>query len=189
MKNTIKILFLLLIFISTVISCKKKDDPKPSDPQNNNEEELITTLKLILTEDGTSNVSTFQFADLDGSGGNAPTVDNIVLEAGKTYHGKIILLDQTKSPADSISNEVEEEADEHQFFFEVTTANLTISYTDFDSHGVPLGLFPDVVTGAASSGTLKVTLKHQPELKPTSGMGDSTKGETDVEVTFNVTIN
>lgn len=188
MKNILKLLSVAVIFTIVALSCKKKDDPKPSNPHNTNEEELITTLKLILTEDGTSNVSTFQFVDLDGAGGNAPTVDQIVLEAGKTYHGRIILLDQTKSPEDSISNEVGEEADAHQFFYTVSSANLTVSYTDFDTHGVPLGLYPDLVTGTAGTGTLKITLKHQPDQKPTSGTGDSSIGETDVEVTFDVTI-
>ncbi len=188
MKKIVKNTILLLILALLAFACKKKDDPKPSDPKDTNEEELITTLKLILTEDGTSNVSVFQFADLDGPGGNAPVQDNIVLEAGKLYHGEIILLDQTKTPADTISHEVEEEADEHQFFFTVNGADLTVTYTDYDSHGVPLGLLPQLTTGAAGSGTLKVTLKHQPEVKPTSGNGDITKGETDIEVTFNVTI-
>ncbi len=180
---------MVLLVMLLAFSCKKKDDPKPSNPPNTNEEELITTLKIMFTEEGTGTVSVFQFADLDGSGGNAPTQDQIVLNAGKTYHGRIILLDQTKSPVDSISNEVEEEKNAHQFFYTTTGDNLSVSYTDFDDHGVPVGLFPDFVTGVAGSGTLKVVLKHQPDLKPTSGMGNSSIGETDVEVIFNVTIN
>ncbi len=184
-KNTVLLLMMLLV----MVACKKKDDPKPANPIDTNEEELITTLKLVLTEDGTANVSTFQFVDLDGPGGNAPTQDNMVLSAGKTYHGEIFLLDQSKSPVDSISNEVKEEADEHQFFFTVDGANLTPSYTDYDSKGVPLGLKPDFITGAASTGTLKVTLKHQPGTKPVSGNGDSAQGDTDIEITFAVTIN
>lgn len=189
MKKILNNALILFIAILAIVACKKKDDPKPSNPQSDDDQELITAMKLVLTEDGTGTVSSFQFSDPDGPGGNAPTQDNIVLSANKTYHGRIILLDQTKSPVDTISNEIEEKKDEHQFFFTVTGANLTSSYTDYDTHGVPVGLFPDFVTGAASTGTLKVTLKHQPEVKPKTGSGDITKGETDIEVTFNLTIN
>lgn len=171
-----------------IFSCKKKNDPIPKAPQNPNEAELITTLKIIFTEQISGNVSAFSFRDIDGPGGNAPTKDIIQLDASKTYSGRIILLDETKSPVDSISNEVEEEKDDHQFFFTVTSANLTSSYTDYDTHGVPLGLYPNFVTGSASTGKLKVVLKHQPDIKPNSGNGNASIGETDIEVEFDVTI-
>jgi hypothetical protein len=177
------------VLVVLLFSCNKKNDPKPEDPQDPNETELITTVKLILTEQSSGNVSVFKFTDLDGPGAASPTKDNIVLEANKTYHGQIILLDQTKSPVDSVSNEVYDERDDHQFFFIVTSANLTVNYTDYDTHGVPVGLRPDFLTGNVSTGKLKLILKHQPGMKPTSGMGDISKGETDVEVVFNVTIN
>src|SRR5688572_22097059 len=124
MKKLMKHLVLVLSFSSIILSCRKKDDPIPSNPQNPNEEELITTLKLILTEDGTGTVYTFVFKDLDGDGGNSPVKDNIVLPANKTYAGQVVLLDETKNPVDSISNEVLEEGDEHQFFYTITSVNL-----------------------------------------------------------------
>ncbi len=189
MKKIIKNLVLVVVVTAVLFSCKKKDDPKPEKPQDPNEGELVTTVKLILTEQVSGDVLVFKFVDTDGPGGNSPVKDNIVLDANKTYSGRIVLLDETKSPVDSISNEVYKERDEHQFFFTVTSANLVVSYTDYDTHGVPVGLLPNLVTGNASTGTLKLVLKHQPSIKPTSGMGDSTKGETDVEVTFNVTLN
>jgi len=191
MKTVILKSIIILFAFSAFLSCRKKDEPKPQNPTDTNEEELITTLKLILTEDGTANESIFIFKDLDGAGGSAPTIDNIVLSANKTYNGRIVLLDESKTPADSISNEVQEEGDEHQFFFTVTGANITHQYKtgDVDSKGVPIGLEPIFVTGVASTGTLKVVLKHQPDSKPTSGLGDSSKGETDIEVDFNVVIN
>jgi hypothetical protein len=190
MKKIIMYSVASLFVITVLFSCRKKDDPKPFNPPNLNEEELITTMKLILTEDGSGAVYSFIFKDIDGEGGNAPTIDNIVLPANKSFTGEIVLLDESKTPADSISNEVKEEGDEHQFFFTVANANLVHSYAvgDFDSHGVPIGLNPKFTTGVASTGTLKVILKHQPELKPKSGSGDSSKGETDIEVIFNVTV-
>jgi hypothetical protein len=181
----------ILMLTAVVVACKKKkDDPKPEDPHQHNDSELVTTLKLILTEEGTTNETVFIFRDLDGDGGNLPEIIAPTLKANTTYHGELVLLDETKSPAEDISEEVKEEGDEHQFFFEVTGAELTHSYiaSDVDANGVPVGLYPKFVTGAASTGTLKVILKHQHDVKPVSGNGDSSKGETDIEVEFNISI-
>ncbi len=180
---------IILFVCIALFSCHKGNDPKPEDPQKPNEEELITTVKLILTEQISGDVSVFKFTDIDGPGGISATKETIVLDANKIYNGKIILLDQTKYPVDSISYEVNEESEDHQFFFTVSSADLSVAYTDYDDHGVPLGLFPDLTTGNAGNGKLKIILKHQPGIKPTSGIGDSTVGETDVEVSFKVIIN
>lgn len=180
---------LLSLFSLMILSCKKKDDPKPDAPQDPNEAELITSVKLILTESVSGNETSFEFLDVDGQGGINPTKQTIVLSANKTYSGKIVLTDKTKIPFVSISDEVSKEKEEHQFFYTVSDADLTVSYTDFDANGVPVGLRPSFVTGNIGSGTLKVVLKHQPGIKPLSGLGDVTKGETDVEVTFDVIIN
>jgi hypothetical protein len=177
----------MMLFISlSMFNCKKDKDDAPS-PQNPNEQEQITTLRLIVSE-GSTVVDTFSFTDIDGPGGNAPTIENIALRANKNYTATVLLLDQSKNPVDTISNEVAEEDDEHQFFYTVSGANLTVTPTDVDANGVPVGLEASFVTGAASTGNLTVVLKHQPDVKPTSGNGDSTLGETDVEVTFAVNI-
>ena len=190
MKNMFINSIVLVSLVLALFSCKKKDDPKPDLPVNPNEQELITTMKLILTETGAGTVYTFVFKDLDGEGGNAPTIDNIVLPANKSFTGQVVLLDESKNPADSISVEVKEEGDEHQFFYTIANANLTHSYAsgDVDGNGVPIGLKPSFSSGNASTGTLTVVLKHQPEVKPTSGNGDISKGETDIEVEFNVSV-
>lgn len=183
---TIAVLFMLLLS-----SCKRDKDSVKT-PPNGNGQELITTVKVILTNvANSSDVRTVEFNDLDGPGGNAPTIGSLTLAAGEVYEGEVILLDRTKVPEDSISNEVYEERDEHQFFYTVSGADLTITYesTDLDDNGVPLGLYPKFTVGPTTgTGTFTVILKHQPGLKPTSGNGDITLGDTDVEVTFDVTI-
>ncbi len=179
----------LFIFLSfSLFNCKKNKDDAPT-PQAPNEQEQITTLHLIVKEGGML-VDTFSFKDLDGPGGNAPTIETISLTASINYSATLLLLDQSKNPVDTISNEVEEEKNAHQFFYEITTANLTAQYNDVDDNGVPLGLETLMTTGTASTGTLKVTLKHQPSgIKPTTGNGDSSLGDTDVEVVFDVIVN
>ncbi|MDF2455512.1 MAG: hypothetical protein K0R51_1505 [Cytophagaceae bacterium] len=179
---------LILSFVLLVSSCKRNDDDAPT-PQDQNEEELITTVSLIIKENGVL-VDTFSFKDSDGVGGEAPTIEDITLDANKTYTCTLLLLDETKNPVENISEEIEEENDEHQFFFHPSAGtNLTVNYLDFDDNNVPVGLETELVTGAASSGTFRVVLKHQPGVKPTTGdTGNEALGETDVEVEFDVTI-
>lgn len=188
-----KILILItsIILFGSVVSCKKEKDPSPSDPVNPNESELITTLMLIIT-DPSMDKDTVYFRDLDGEGGNAPTIETINLINGTSYSCEVVLLDETKNPADTISEEVAEEADVHQFFYSVSNGlPLSASYAsgDVDVNGVPLGLFPQLETAGTGSGSLTIILKHQGDDKPDSGQGDAALGDTDIEVTFPVSIN
>lgn len=174
-----------LMTLLTVTSCTVDEPVAP------NEEEIITTLRYILTPVGGGDVVTFEFQDLDGDGGNAPSVVDGTLAANKTYTGNIELLNEAVSPVEDITVEIRAEAEEHQFFYETTAANLTIGYNDSDANNQPIGLETAVNTGAATTGTLTITLRHEP-LKSAANVstGDITNagGETDIEITFNVTI-
>ena len=163
------------------IACEK---PNPIVP---NEEELITTLTYTLTPtDGDTAVS-LSFNDLDGTGGNNPVVMGGTLKANKTYTGTLNLLNESASPAESITDEIEEEKEEHQFFFQSNISNVNITYNDQDANGHPVGLSTTLTTGAASSGSITIILRHEPNKSgaDVSG-GDITNagGETDIEVTF-----
>lgn len=186
MKNTKKLLWALpLLAIASLTSCEKND------PEIPNQEEVITTLRYTLTPDGGGSDVIFQFQDVDGDGGNAPVITNGNLAANTTYSGSLLLLNETESPADTISNEVANEAVDHQFFYKVDGFNGTFAYADADANGNPIGLASTIETGTASSGTLTITLRHQPDKFATgASSGDITNagGETDIEVTFDVTI-
>jgi hypothetical protein len=188
MKNSTVIIRITgLVFISTLLlNCKKSKDEAPT-PQNPNEQEQITTLRVIIKE-GSTVVDTFSFRDIDGPGGNAPTIETIRLLANKNYSARLLLLDQSKVPAQNISNAIVKEKNEHQFFFTPTSVDLTVLYNDSDDYGVPLGIETLINTGAASTGTLRVLLKHQPNVKPKTGNGNSSLGATDIDVTFDVVI-
>ncbi|MBK7753909.1 MAG: hypothetical protein IPI41_15275 [Flavobacteriales bacterium] len=84
-----------------------------------------------------------------------------------------------------------EEGVDHQFFFQPAGANITFAYSDADANGNPIGLQTTMASGTASVGSLKVTLRHEPD-KTAAGVasGDITNaaGETDIEVTFPVVI-
>jgi hypothetical protein len=153
------------------------------------ENEIITTVKLNFTSGGTT--QTFVFNDPDGDGGNAPTkFDNISLKPNTSYKLTVELLDESKTPAESITEEVEEESDEHLFVFTPSpTSLLTYTYGDKDARNFPIGLTGTVQTGAAGTGKLKVQLRHQP---PVNGKevkdGTPIPGSDDVNLDFNLSI-
>ena len=163
-------------------ACKKdKEDPKPDD-----DNEQITTVTYVLTPTTTGGATaTVTWRDTDGTGGNAPTIGTLNLKANTTYTGAINLLDETKSPVVNTTDEISKEKDDHLFFYEPTPAGLLgITRTDRDSKNLEVGLATRLVTTAAGTGTLKITLRHQPGVKN----GTYAPGDTDAEVTFPVTV-
>ncbi len=182
--KTIKLLSLFAFAGLVLTSCSDDDDA----PEIINEEELITTLTVTLTPSTGGTAITLQTRDLDGDGPNPPVVTvSGDLVAGTSYNGAIVLLNETESPAEDITEEVEEESDEHQFFYTVGGGlDATTTYGNFDGAGNPLGTEFSLSAVSASSGTLTFTLRHEPN-KPNSGLSDA-GGETDIEATFNVEI-
>ena len=178
-------IFKYALLASTLIfaSCSDDDDNTP-DPVN--EEEVITTMTITL--DSGSDQVELQFQDLDGDGPDPATVTvSGPLNANTVYDGSIILLNETEMPAENITEEVEEEDDEHQFFYTVGSGLAAqTEYANFDGDGNPLGTTFILTTGAASSGSLTFTLRHEPN-KPNSGLEDA-GGSTDIEVSFNLVV-
>ncbi len=168
-----------LFFVATLLlvsSCG--DDPEPV-----NEEELITTVILRFSSPGAATQS-FTWRDLDGDGPNQPVIQTITLSANTTYSVAIELLNESETPAEDITEEIDEERDEHLFCFEPSESiNLAISRTDTDGT-YEVGLESEWETGNSSTGEVTVILKHQPGIKN----GTCTPGEVDVEATFPVTI-
>ena len=184
MKN-LKLLAILFISALTITSCS--DDH----PDHQHEEEVITTMKVVLTPTSGTAV-TLESKDLDGDGPKPPVITPGTLAANTTYNGVITLLNETKTPAENVTEEVEEEAKEHQFFFKATNLNSTFSYAGKnDADGNPVGIEFSLTTGAAGTGSYTITLRHEPN-KSAAGVkqGDITNagGETDIEVVFPITI-
>ncbi|MEZ4797790.1 MAG: type 1 periplasmic binding fold superfamily protein [Flavobacteriaceae bacterium] len=189
MKTIFKFLPFLLL-TAFIASCSDDDSPAPV-----NEEEVITTLRITFTPQGGGTQVVFQSQDLDGDGPNAPVVSIVGdLQTGTTYNGAVEVLNELETPAEDITEEVMEEDDEHQFFYTITGgAGPAITYNDSDGDGNPVGLSIILTTGANSTiNVLTVTLRHEPD-KDASGVSDgditNAGGETDVEATFNFTVN
>ena len=180
--KTIKLLSILFIASILFTSCDN-DDPEPV-----NEEEVITTMTATLTPVSGGGTIVLKTKDLDGDGPDAPVVTvSGSLAANTTYNGVMEVLNETESPAEDITEEVKDEADEHEFFYTSDVSGLSITKTDTDGNGNPLGVETSLTTGSAGSGTLTVILKHEPT-KPNSGSSASAGGSTDVEVSFNITV-
>ncbi|WP_047415770.1 hypothetical protein [Cellulophaga sp. Hel_I_12] len=179
-----KIQFLAAFLFAGLLLTSCDDDENPIAI---NEEEVITTLTATLTPVGGGTTITLQTRDLDGEGPNDPVVTvSGNLMAGAVYNGTLVLLNETLNPAENITDEVEEESNEHQFFFTIGGLDATAVSANNDSDGNPLGTMFTLTAGAASTGTLTFTLRHEPK-KPNTGLADA-GGETDVSATFNVTI-
>lgn len=179
-----KSLFLLTVIITLFSACKKDEDLVPVPQPVQNESEVITTFKITFVDSAnTSNIHVATFRDPDGEGGVAPDIfDTIQLQPNTTYYASIVLLNELSSPVDTISNEVLEEANDHQFFFTFSGVSITQSYMDFDTNTppLPIGLSSKWKTGAATNGSSQIILKHQPGIKD----GLITTGETDIDLTF-----
>lgn len=183
MKNYALYSFILLTGL-LFTACSDDDTP----PAPVDEEEVITTLMVSLTSN-TGQTITLNSQDLDGDGPNDPTISvSAPLSVATTYSGVIELLNETVSPAEPIHEEVAEESAEHQFFYtQGGNINVTTNYGDFDGNGNPLGLSFSLSTTSAGQGTMTFTLRHEP-LKPNDGTLSGAGGETDLSVTFPITI-
>lgn len=183
-KNVTLIAIAFSIAAFTLNSCKPACEKNPDDPECiQNDEEVITTVQLIVRDSiSGAVVDTFQWKDADGDGVGAPVIDQINLSANTTYLIGVKVLNELANPADDITTEIEEEANDHQFFFHVHDVTLNIAYDDFDSNNPPLpvGLRTIWRTGATGTGNTHVTLKHQPGIKD----GNDSTGETDVDIEF-----
>jgi hypothetical protein len=177
-------LFALALTGAVFTSCSDDDDV-----QIINEEEVITTVEYRLTDnDDPSNIVVFRSVDNDADGPNTPQITVIgSLDANSTYSGSVRFLNETESPAENITEEVQEESDEHEVFYTTSTNGVQITKTDTDSDGNPLGLRTTFQTGAATSGQLVVILRHEPT-KPNNGTPSSAGGETDVQATFPIEV-
>ena len=183
--------FLLPLLFTGILFTACSDDDDNDNPEPINEEETITTLNIALFEPGATDASIILLSrDLDGDGPNAPEVTITgQLSSDTTYNGMIEVFDETVTPAEDVTEEIEAEDDEHQFFFE-TTGNITdVSYADEDENGNPVGLSFTLTTGGEGVASLTVTLRHEPQ-KPNNGTLAGAGGETDIAQTFsNLIIN
>ena len=181
-KNPFKWSLTLVLVSFFAISCSDDDE----NPVAVDEEEVITTMNITLLASGST--ITIQSQDLDGDGPNAPviTISDDLL-ANTSYSGSIELLNETETPAENITEEVAAEDEDHQFFFSAGGAISEVTYDDQDGNGNPVGIEFTLNTGDAGTGTLQVTLRHEPK-KPNDGTLVDAGGETDIAQSFSLVV-
>ena len=196
-KVNLKFYLLLFFVVGFMVSCSDDDEPMEMEMENE-EEEVISQVVLTFTPDNGEEPVTAIWLDADGEGSGAPTIDEIDLEEGVTYGLSMTLTNTLGSTPEDITAEINDESDEHQFFFSFTdgvfadptgngnvdNASDPLNYNDQDANGLPLGLSTTWTAGehTESVGFFNVVLKHQPDEK--SANSDATTGGTDVDITF-----
>jgi hypothetical protein len=188
------------LFLVLTAACNDvvTDDPTP------NEEEVITTVVLTFSPDAGGADLAFRWADPEDDG--SPVIDDVVLPNG-AYTLSVGFLNELEEPAEEITEEIEDESDEHQIFVTGSgiegpatgtnaAAVLTHAYADTDANGLPIGLDNTITGIAAGTGELTISLRHLPAEDGTAvkvadlaadvatgGFG-SIAGDNDVQVTF-----
>lgn len=179
--------FAILVCCSVLLVACEKDKDIP------NESEVITTLIYTLYPDGGGEPVTMTFRDLDGDGGVSPeiTIDGVITTATNLYTGEMTLLNEAESSMVDYTSIVEEEGDEHQFFYLLSGTQDRITYADFDKNGNPIGLVTRFEPRESGNVQLRIVLRHQPD-KYAAGVSEgdilNAGGETDIDVTFSFSI-
>lgn len=156
------------------------------------ESEVISRVTLTLTPASGGTPITVYIDDADGNGPNAPTaqVGTFTLARGVTYTGSVKFENRLVSPAEDITVEVVAEANEHRVFYTAANTGITVSPTNNDPQGRPLGTtFSAVVAGTAvtGAGNWRVVLCHYDGAVKVA-TATSCAGETDIDVTFVATV-
>lgn len=196
-----RLAFMSITIAALAVLASCNDDPEPE-----NIPELITKATLTFTPVGGGTTVTVNATDPDGEGVQDIVVDGpINLVVNKSYTLTVELINGLAKPSDpeyNVTDEVEEESDEHMFFYSwtnnvfadptgngnVDTRADDVNYNDQDDNGLPLGLNTSWTTvNTAASGTFRILLKHQPGLK--SATSTAADGESDLDLTFTISAN
>lgn len=163
-------------------SCDHLNDPHDHD----HDHDAVTTVTLTLVAQGTTDTTRVTWEDLDGIGGNNPNrIDTLFLRPATIYTGSVYFENRAKSPIENVTEEVLEDANEHQVFYAVSNSLGQVQVLDKDGRGLPLGLvytLSTTATAAAVPGALTLSLYHYDS--ESSKNGTDPADETDVEVSF-----
>ena len=154
------------------------------------EKKVITTVVLELTNFATE-VASFTYRDLDGVGGNDPVVTPVELPINSLSFGQLTFLNEAVNPPININEEIDADKEGHQLFYIRNGVDLIVAYADGDGNNDPIGLSIVMRSGSAGSGNLIISLFSGVD-KLAEGVREGNAanagGQTDIQVTFPVTI-
>lgn len=182
----LKSLLIAVIIAAGISGCKEEDNPAV--PPTHDEHAPPTTMVVVLKETGKSDSTKSLVRDTSVVKGKPMIEDTLRVESGKTYSGYIMLWNESVTPIEDATHEIEEEKDEHLFVFTASdgaNGRLSVSNLDKDSQGGDFGLtFSASVSGSgAAAGGLRIQLRHY-GASPKNG----TTFDTDIDQTFPVLI-
>jgi hypothetical protein len=182
-KRNLIILTSVSVLLICWSACNKKEQAV-APPLPGNEPLTTLTLRVVNANDATD-TSTASWVQLDPTGTTNPDTSHATLhlKSGASYNVTVQLLDSLND----ITSEIKDRENYHLFCFDVASGlNLTCKQTDLDTNPkpLPIGLADLFTTGAASTGSLEVTLHHQPNVKD----GTCAPGSIDIDATFTIQI-
>lgn len=198
----------LLLPLALTTACS--GDDVQSCTSSNCSQELITAVSLTMTPSGGGAPIVAEVVDPDGDGGDPPMIDTITLTASTTYAVTVSFQNRLETPPEEITEEVRDEAVDHQIFFTGDAVNgpasdhpsaaITHAYADMDDNGLPIGLSNTFMVGPGPAGNMNITLRHMPPINgqavKTADAAATVKasglsalgGENDANVTFPVVV-
>ena len=183
-----KSLFCIWILVVYFTSCSE-EVPEMSEVPN--EVETITSLTYKLIPVGGGDVVEITYSDQDGEGGFPASISLGLLAANTVYNGFMELKNGLSGSEINITNEILEEAEDHQFFFDPIISSISVEYMDSDSNGNPLGIKTKLTTSGSDAGRLRMALIHLPDKNGpnvSEGIITAAGGEIDIELIFNIKV-
>jgi hypothetical protein len=173
LKNRFSTLFLLVAAASAVFltGCKK---------DKATENEIITMVVVHLTGIGTAFDTEFAAVDADGDG-IFNTIAPIEIPTNSVFNCHLHVVD---GPLTDITEEIEVENTAHLFVIKTSGGGLSVSDLNTDDNGAPFGLESTWTTSDAATGSVQITLYHEPTDKTAADPG----GEVDFDVVFPVKV-
>ena len=198
--------FFSLLFFTACSDVEKHDHDHD---HHHHEHEVMTTLVLTFTSQADGTSSEFRWADPESDGD--PVIDDIILQDTVSYDLTVGILNELEDPAEDVTPEIADEADEHQVFFTGSavqgpsnsnndSAVVEQAYADEDENGLPLGLTNSITTLGTGTGDFIVTFRHMPKEDGNavkveglagdvdSGGFESIGGANDISVTFTLNV-
>ena len=170
-------------------------------PPAENEEEIIDKVTLTFTPSSSGGAPIVAEAnDPDGTGVADFNTDDFVLTPGTEY--VLTITVENTEEGENITEEIEEEEDEHLFFFAFTNDIFSdpagngnaddrshpLNYEDEDDDGNGVGLTTSWTTSSQiiDNGEFRVILKHQPGIKSATSTAED--GSSDIDLVWAIHI-
>lgn len=173
-----------LLFASTMLaaafllsSCSENAND-PHDHDDDHDHETITEVVLVFAADGGTDTLSFVWEDDDGPGGNNPEIDTVKLSSNTLYNTQAMIMHHEED----LTPEIDSEADEHQFLWDIAGVSSTIASSDFDANNKMYGRRVQITIDESGMGTLTVELFHYDD--PGDKVSGTPGDETDVQVVF-----